>query len=267
MSESQEPTIHKLFDLSGKTALVSGGGGYLGAALASALAEAGARVALTSRTQERAEEAAAALPKVASGSHLGVELDHLRPESVDHCIEMVAQQLGSIDILVNNGNNHTALDWVETTPEEFTKQLSNATGYFQLARHVRRFAVEREAAASIVLIGSMYGVVGSYPDAYDGVCHASPIAYHTLKGGLVQMTRHLAVYWAKDRVRVNCLSPGPFPASTAPREMVKRLEAKSPMGRMGLPHELKGALLLLASDAGSYITGQNLLVDGGWTSW
>ena len=81
------------------------------------------------------------------------------------------------------------------------------------------------------------------------------------------MTRHLAVYWARDNVRVNCLSPGPFPSQAAPAEMVSRLIHKSPSKRMGRPDELKGALLLLASDAGSYITGQNLLVDGGWTAW
>jgi NAD(P)-dependent dehydrogenase (short-subunit alcohol dehydrogenase family) len=75
------------------------------------------------------------------------------------------------------------------------------------------------------------------------------------------------VYWARDNIRVNCLSPGPFPSDKAPAEMVERLKTKSPMGRMGQPHELKGALLLLLSDAGSYITGQNLLVDGGWTAW
>jgi len=262
-----QPTVKDLFDLSGKIALISGGGGHLGSAFASALAEAGARVALTSRDQQRADEAAATLPAVEAGNHLGVVLDHLQPESIDRCVETVVQQLGAIDVLVNNGNDQNALDWVDVTPEEFTKQLSNATGYFQLARKVRNLAVERGTPASIVLIGSMYGVVGSYPEAYDGVCPASPVAYHTLKGGLVQMTRHLAVYWAQDRVRVNCLSPGPFPSAAAPQEMVKRLEAKSPMGRMGSAHEMKGALLLLASDAGSYITGQNLLVDGGWTAW
>lgn len=113
----------------------------------------------------------------------------------------------------------------------------------------------------------MYGVVGSYPKAYEGVCPASPVAYHTLKGGLVQLTRHLAVSWAVDGVRVNCLSPGPFPNEEAPKKMVDGLCQKNPMGRTGEPHELKGAMLLLASDAGSYITGQNILVDGGWTAW
>jgi gluconate 5-dehydrogenase len=113
----------------------------------------------------------------------------------------------------------------------------------------------------------MYGLVGSYPDAYAGGGPASPVAYHALKGGVIQMTRHLAVYWARDGVRVNCLSPGPFPSSAAPAELVSRLKEKSPMARMGRPEELKGAVLFLASDASSYMTGQNLVIDGGWTAW
>tara|TARA_B100001013_G_scaffold206191_1_gene125112 strand:- start:46 stop:390 length:345 start_codon:yes stop_codon:yes gene_type:complete len=114
----------------------------------------------------------------------------------------------------------------------------------------------------------MYGMVGSYPDAYEGVFNASPVAYRALKGGTIHLTRHLAVYWAKDNVRVNCISPGPFPIDgMVPEEMVNRLSNKSPMKCIGRPHELKGALMLLASDAGSYITGQNIVVDGGWTAW
>jgi len=109
--------------------------------------------------------------------------------------------------------------------------------------------------------------VASYPDAYEGICPASPVAYHALKGGIIQMTRHLAAYWARDRVRVNCLSPGPFPSDKAPRAMVERLCAKLPMGRMGRPFELKGAVVFLASDASSFMTGQNLTIDGGWTAW
>ena len=96
---------------------------------------------------------------------------------------------------------------------------------------------------------------------------ASPVAYHALKGGIVQMTRHLAVYWARDGVRVNCLSPGPFPSDNAPAELVTRLKEKSPMKRIGHPDELKGAIVFLASDASSYMTGQNLIIDGGWTAW
>ena len=113
----------------------------------------------------------------------------------------------------------------------------------------------------------MNRLVGSYPDAYAGITVASPIAYHTLKGGIVHMTRHLSVYWAADGVRVNCLSPGPFPSEKADRRMVERLCTKTPMKRMGRPHELKGAIVFLASDASSYVTGHNLVVDGGWTAW
>jgi gluconate 5-dehydrogenase len=172
-----------------------------------------------------------------------------------------------VDILVNNGHEALAHDWTDVTPEQFTRQLANSSGYFQLAREIRNQAVAQGRPASIILLGSMYGQVASYPEAYQGLGPASPAAYHALKGAVIHLTRHLAVYWAPDRVRVNCLSPGPFPTAQVSPELVHRLQGKSPMGRMGKPYELKGALLLLASDAGSYITGQNLVVDGGWTAW
>jgi gluconate 5-dehydrogenase len=172
-----------------------------------------------------------------------------------------------VDVLVNNGNEPLAADWTTVTAEDFSRQLGNAAGYFVLSKLVRDHAVERGAAASVILLGSMYGVVGSYPDAYAGVSSASPVAYHALKGSIIQMTRHLAVYWAKDRVRVNCLSPGPFPGERVPEELVRRLGQKSPLGRMGRPEEIKGAVVFLASEASSYVTGQNLIVDGGWTAW
>lgn len=265
---NNEPTVSDLFNLRDRVALVTGAGGHLGSALARALAEAGAQVVVTSRDSQRASEIAGSLPHSAGNpAHFGVALDQTDPVSIDRCIATVQEQAGRIDVLVNNAHEPTGKDWQSITAEEFQRHFANVTGYFLLARHVRNQAVAAQRAASIVMLGSMYGVVGSYPDAYEGIGPASPAAYHALKGGIVHLTRHLAVYWAKDHVRVNCLSPGPFPASTASPQMVERLVAKSPMGRMGEPHELKGAVLLLASDAGSYITGQNLVVDGGWTAW
>jgi gluconate 5-dehydrogenase len=189
------------------------------------------------------------------------------PAALERGFEAALTVAGRIDVLVNNGHEAEANDWTTVTAEQFTRQLANATGYFLLARQVRNHAVERGSAASIILLGSMYGQVGSYPDAYEGVCPASPVAYHALKGGIIQMTRHLAAYWAADRVRVNCLSPGPFPKASAPDTMVERLSTKLPMKRMGQPHELKGAIVFLASDASSFMTGQNLTIDGGWTAW
>jgi len=209
-----EPTISQLFDLTGRVALVTGGCGHLGSAMSQALAEAGATVVISSRDANRAQAAADQLP--GNAPHFGIALDHMQPETLGPRVEEILQRTGRIDVLVNNGHEAVAADWTTVTPEQFTRQLANATGYFELSRMVRNHAVERGAAASIVLVGSMYGVVGSYPEAYAGVCAASPVAYHALKGSIVHMTRHLAVYWAKDGVRVNCLSPGPFPAEKAP---------------------------------------------------
>lgn len=264
---ADEPTVVQLFDLKGKVALVTGGTGYLGAAMARALAEAGARVVISSRDQATAEEAAAALPPVRTGSHHGVQLNHMDEPSLEAGFAAAIQQAGQVDVLVNNGHEPLGEDWATVTGQQFTRQLANATGYFLLARLMRNHIAQRRASGSVILVGSMYGTVGSYPETYAGICASSPVAYQTLKGSLIQMARHLAVYWADDHVRVNCLSPGPFPQPLAPPDLVNRLRQKSPMQRMGEPHELKGAVVFLASNASSYVNGHNLLIDGGWSAW
>jgi gluconate 5-dehydrogenase len=262
------PTFRELFSLEGRVALVTGASGYLGQAMTSALAEAGATVVVSSRDHRRAEGALGQLPgsSGSSGRH-AVTIDYQDEASIVEGYADAVKQAGRVAILVNNGHAALASDWTSVTYNGFASHQQQLAGYFLLSRLVRDDAVRNSQPASIINIGSMYGVVGSYPEVYRDVSPVSPVAYHALKGGIVQMTRHLAVCWAKDDVRVNCLSPGPFPKADAPRELVARLRLKSPMGRMGLPWELKGPLLLLASDAGSYITGQNLLVDGGWTAW
>ena len=262
-----EPTIQSLFDLTGRVALITGGSGYLGQSMAKALAEAGASVIVGSRDRDRGQQAVHELPAREGAVHHAVVLDHMDEASLNAGFDAAVAAATKIDILINNGQQGHALDLTNVTAEAFSKDLQNATGYFLLARRFHDHVVGRKVQGAVVMIGSMYGVVGSYPDAYEGICVASPVQYHTLKGGIVHMTRHLASYWGKDGVRVNCLSPGPFPSEKAPQAMVERLKKKNPMGRMGVPHELKGPLLLLVSDAGSYITGQNLLVDGGWTAW
>ena len=264
---NREPTVQELFDLSGKVALITGGTGHLGSAMARALAEAGATVVLTSRYADKAAAAAAALPRSRGIPHVGISLDHMKTDQLVDAFARAVDHAGRIDALIDNGHEAEPADWSTITPEQFTRQLANASGYFLLARLVRDHAVSRQAPASIVLLGSMYGLVASYPDAYEGICPASSVAYHTLKGGIIQMTRHLAAYWAADQVRVNCLSPGPFPPDRAPAGLAERLCTKLPMKRMGQPHELKGAVVFLASDASRFMTGQNLVIDGGWTAW
>jgi NAD(P)-dependent dehydrogenase (short-subunit alcohol dehydrogenase family) len=266
-----EPTVGKLFDLRNRAALVTGGAGHLGSAMCRGLAEAGATVIIAGRDADRCRRLAAMLPAVPGQPHAGIALDQVdatsRAAAFAAAVELAG---GGLDVLVMSALSRPGpkRDLTDVSAEEFDAELRNNTAAFILARMMRDHAVDRSAPASIVMIGSMYGLVGSYPDAYEGLGAASPVQYHALKGGTIQMTRHLAVSWAKDGVRVNCLSPGPFPKPNGlPAELERRLSAKTPMRRLGRRHELKGSLVLLASDAGSYITGQNLVVDGGWTAW
>lgn len=260
-------TAPDLLSLAGRVALITGASGHLGAALADALAEAGASVVVASRSAAKAEAASARLVRVGDAAHHAVALDHMDEASIAAGFADAVRRAGRVDILVNNGHEVLGADWRTVTADQFQRQLGNGVGYFLLARCLRDHAAERGGGGVVVLVGSMYGLVGSYPGVYDGVAAASPVAYHALKGGILQMARHLAVSWAGDGVRVNSLSPGPFPGEGAPPALVERLRGKSPMGRMGRPDELKGAIVFLASDASSYMTGQNLVIDGGWTAW
>jgi len=263
-----EPTINELFNLKDRVAVVTGACGWLGSAMSRALAEAGATMVVTSRDAGQAEEFAASLP---GQGHVGIGFSQGNTDSIPGFVDDVVGRIGRIDVLVNNAYGGTAASIDEASAKDFDDAYHvGVTAYFLLARDVAKHLRARKAPGSIINISSMYGVVASYPSSYEGLGTCSPASYHGLKGGLVHLTRHLAAYWAKDQIRVNAIAPGPFPKQSiqdANPEFIRRLDEKVPMGRMGLPHELKGLAVLLASDAGSYITGQNILVDGGWTTW
>ncbi len=263
-----ERNVLDLFSLRGRVAIVTGACGWLGSAMSRALAEAGATMVVTSRDAEQAAQFAAQLP---GEGHIGIGFEQGDTDTIPGFVADVVRRLGRIDVLINNAYGGTAPDIDNATAEDFDRSYhTGATAYFLLAREVTNHLRERQAPGSIVNIASMYGVVASYPTAYEDLPTNSPPNYHGLKGAVVHLTRHLAAYWAPYNIRVNAISPGPFPkADTIAKlpEFNERLEQKVPLGRMGQPEELKGAVVLLASDAGSYITGQNLLVDGGWTAW
>jgi gluconate 5-dehydrogenase len=263
-----ERNVMELFSLRGRVAIVSGACGWLGSAMSRALAEAGATVVVTSRDGDQAVRFAAELP---GEGHVGLGFEQGETDTIPGFVADVVRRLGRIDVLVNNAYGATAPNIDDATAEDFDCAYHvGATAYFLLAREVMFHLRARQAPGSIINIASMYGVVASYPSAYEGLPVNSPPNYHGLKGAVVHLTRHLAAYWARYDIRVNAISPGPFPKpDTFERlpEFIERLEQKVPLSRMGRPQELKGAVVLLASDAGSYITGQNLLVDGGWTAW
>lgn len=261
-----EPTIHQLFSLEGKVALVTGGAGVLGTPMCRALAQAGARVVVASRNLEKCQQLAAEL----GPQHFAIALDLSNEDNIRSVIDEVAQRAGRLDILVNNGYSGPLARLNTARAEDFRQSLEvGVIGQFvaaqQAAQHMRALG-----KGSIINIASMYGLVASYPEVYEGLEVCSPPNYHAAKGALIHLTRHLAAYWASDGIRVNAISPGAFPHHPLRErlpEFIRRLEARVPMKRMGEPYELMGAVLFLASDASSYVTGHNLVVDGGWTIW
>ncbi len=265
---ADERSVIDLFSLQGKVAVITGACGWLGSAMSRGLAEAGAQVVVTSRDGGPAAEFAATLP---GDGHLGLGFSQGDTDTIPGFVAEVVERMGKIDVLVNNAYGGTAPDIDNATAEDFNQAYHvGVTAYFLLARDVMLHLRENQRPGSIINIASMYGVVASYPSAYEGLPANSPPNYHALKGGVVHLTRHLAAYWARYNIRVNAIAPGPFPKPAVRNSVegfIPRLEEKVPLGRMGRPEELKGAVVLLASDAGSYITGQNLLIDGGWTAW
>jgi NAD(P)-dependent dehydrogenase (short-subunit alcohol dehydrogenase family) len=260
-------TIQQLFDLSDRVAIVTGGAGWLGTAMSEALAEAGARVVVASRTPEKCQALVDRLP----GDHVALEVDITDEASIRSTIDHAAQRMGRIDILVNNAYAGRGPNIDEATAEDFDVSLTGGvTSYFVAAQQTARHMRTQGGGGSIVNIGSMYGMVASYPSVYVDTEVNSPPNYHAVKGAVLHLTRHLAAYWAAEGIRVNAISPGPFPKDDAPQitpEFRRRLEEKVPLGRLGRPDEMKGAVVYLASDAASYVTGHNLVIDGGWTAW
>ena len=268
-TSSENRTLKELFDLTGKAALVIGGTGYLGSAMSEALAEAGAQVAIGSRSKERSH---AAVERLSGGAdtNLGLECDASDEGCIRRCVDQVADHFGRLDVLVNSVVGGTPADIDSATQQDLEESLAvNLIAPFvasqQAVVHMRALG-----GGSIIHISSMYGLVSSYPQVYEGVDNSSPPAYHAAKGGLIHLTRYQAVYWAKDKIRVNCISPGPFPRPIqydGRAEFLRRLAARVPLGRTGVNWETKGAVVFLASEASSFVTGHNLVVDGGWTAW
>lgn len=264
------PSLAALLSLRGRTALVCGGAGLLGSQISAALAELGAGVVVASRDREKCRDFARALTQRFPDSPAeGLALDITEAESVAAAVAAAADWGGRLDILVNCAwsGRKNSLDSIGEADWQADIDVS-LNGVFRTVKAA--LPQLRETRGCVLNIASMYGQIAPDHRLYRDGSHVNPPSYGAAKAGVIQFTRYLASFLAPQGVRANCISPGPFPYESTQREdpdFVARLAERNPLGRIGRPHELKGAAALLCSDAGSYITGQNLCVDGGWTAW
>jgi NAD(P)-dependent dehydrogenase (short-subunit alcohol dehydrogenase family) len=252
--------VQELFDLSGKTAIVTGGGSGLGRQMAGALAELGANLVLCARKAERCERAASELSELGVRA-LALPCDVRKPDDVQAVVDRAAEELGSVDVLVNNAGTAWGAPAEDTPLEGWQKVVDvNLTGVFLCSKAAGRKMIESGGGGSIVNIASVAGLRGSPPGPMDA------IAYNASKGGVISFTRDLAHKWAQYGIRVNAIAPGWFPSDMSKVLLERHGESfleRIPLRRFGGPEDLKGAIAFLASPASAYVTGQTLVVDGG----
>lgn len=256
------PTLDSLFNLTGKTAFITGGSRGLGAEIAEGLAEAGARLFLLARREQWLKPTVEAF-RERGVACAGTTCDVSNPDDVEQAVAQAVKEFGSIDILVNNAG----VTWgapPEEMPFEKWKQVLdiNLTGTWLCSQAVGRRMLA-QGGGVIVNIASIAGLAGSV-----GVEMSIP-GYAASKAGVLGLTRELAAQWGRKGIRVNAIAPGFFPSRMTEKlldRMQAQYEAGVPLGRVGRPGELKGVAVFLASEASSYITGQTIVVDGGATA-
>lgn len=277
MSAMAEASYRRLFDLAGKTAVVTGACGILGRRFAAGLAEFGAGLALVDLDAGAAAALAADVARRHAVEAIGIACDVADPEAVRRMAETVEERLGGAQILMNNAATKSGdLDAFFAPVERFDLatwrevMAVNLDGMFLVAQALGSRMAER-GAGSIIQTASIYGLLA--PDQriyegseYNGRAINTPAVYTASKAGVIGLTRHLATYWAGRGVRVNTLTPGGV-SSGQNSEFSRRYAARIPLGRMAEADDMVGAALFLASDASRYVTGQNIVVDGGLSAW
>jgi NAD(P)-dependent dehydrogenase (short-subunit alcohol dehydrogenase family) len=267
----------ELFSLANKVVVVTGGAGLLGQVFCQSLVDVGAHVAIVDLDLASAETVAKRINKSDAQRVIAVGSDITSPESVTQMVTNVVKQLGRIDVLVNNAaSKGSSLDAFFESFEDYSLKTwrevmsVNIDGLFLVAQAVGK-QMKKQGGGSIIQTSSIYGVVAPDQRIYEGSEYNgrpinTPAVYSASKSAVNGLTNYLATYWASSKIRVNSLTPGGI-ASGQNSEFNKKYSNRVPLGRMGEASELVGALIYLASDASSYVTGQNLIVDGGLSAW
>jgi len=250
--------LHRLFDLTGKTALITGGSKGLGKAMARGLAEAGADIVISSRNEAELRQALAEILEGTQRKGQAIVADMHKRNDVHQLARRALETMGKIDILVNNAGSNTPQPFDQITDEAWDQLLElNLSSIMLLSRALIPQMKERRWGR-IINITSILGFVSNF--------HRS--AYSATKAGLIGMTQGAAIDLGPSGITVNCIAPGPFltdlPSRLLTEEQRRRMADRTILGRWGQPEELVGSVLLLASEAGSYITGQTIVVDGGY---
>lgn len=273
-----------LFDVTDKICIVTGGLGQLGAQYVKALHERDAKVAVWGRhmSKERAEKKFAELGFSLDENIRLYQVDISKKEDLNQALDDIEAAWGTPDVLVNNAGIDTQPSAppevsgpFENFPEEIFREVVevNLVGTFLACQAVGARIKKAGKPGSIINIGSIYGMLSPIQDIYaykkelTGVPFIKPVAYSAAKSGIYNLTRYLATYWGKDNIRVNTLTPAGVWRDTQDEIFQGNFCARMPMGRMSREDEYNGSLIFLASNASSFMTGANLVVDGGWTAW
>jgi NAD(P)-dependent dehydrogenase (short-subunit alcohol dehydrogenase family) len=251
----------RLFDLSGRVAIVTGGSIGLGRQMAEGLAEMGANLVLCARKKERCERTAEELKELGAKT-LALGCDVKNPEDVRKVVQETVSQFGGIDILINNAGTSWGAPVEDMRLEHWNKVIeTNLTGTFLFSQAAGKFMVPQRRG-KIINIASVAGMRGAPPEF-------QAIGYHASKGGVISFTKDLACKWGIHNIQVNAIAPGWFPTHMSEVVIERNRETflkKIPLGRFGSDHDLKGAAVFLASDASDFVTGHVLVVDGGQTA-
>ena len=265
-------TIAELSDLTGRSALLTGGAGHIGLAAAEALLELGATIAILDRDLEACQNRASQLSAQPEGRVFPIACDLEDEAATRVAAREGIEALGGLDVLVHcaayTGSTKRP-GWHVAFEEQGAEAVAGAvsvspTAAFILAQEARK-ALATKGRGSIILFGSIYGMVGPDMRLYEGTQMSNSAGFAVAKGGILQLTRYLATVLAPD-IRTNTITPGGV-WRNQPEMFVDRYQTRTPMGRMAREEDFKGAVAYLASDLSAYVTGQNLVVDGGWTAW
>ena len=260
------------FDLTGKGVILTGGGGHLGAVTASRISEVGGTVAIVGRDVSKLEIVREKIFNTQNKEIMFVPGDISEPNVIEAALEKVYDRCGYVYGLVNNAGSNHPVGFLEYSKANVMATTLNLINTMMVTKQVSDFmvATNEKKEGSIVNIASMYGMISPNPDLYDAnpEWHSSA-AYGASKAGIIQFSKYAAVHLALQNIRVNSLSPGPFPneETQESKDFILSLNKKIPLNRIGDPAEFANSVIFLLSKGSSYITGANLLVDGGWNAW